>query len=131
MMREESVIYQGDNTSDVNLMAALAAMGVSATTVSVSRGGRVHRVWELTSRSADGQFNTSELLEWWRDETFEHREFGHPFARLKAAMRIRRDLVDGIKKDRPLEFVTHGDKIAIISPTCSEETERQIVGRLQ
>lgn len=124
-------VWHGSNTSDVNLMAALAAMGVNADTACAQSGGRVTRVWTLAAESNDGKWKTADLLKWWRDDSFEHTHFGHPFACLKAAMRIRKDIVDGIKKDKPLAFVQNGDQVALIHPDCSDETETKIMGGMQ
>ena len=124
-------VWHGDNTSDTNLMAALAAMGVNADTACAESKGRIKRVWTLAPMSNDGKWKTSELLKWWRDDSFETTHFGHPFAVVKAALRIRKEIVDGIKKDKPLAFVKNGDQIALIHPDCSAETESKIMGGMQ
>jgi len=124
----KNTVVTGDNTSDVNLMAALAVMKVNADTACVQSRGKITRVWTLDSESFDGKWKTRDLLKWWNDETFEDKNPDHVFGKLKAALRIRRDIVDGIKKDKPLAFVQHGDSLAVIHPDCSAETEDKILG---
>lgn len=123
----------GTNTSDVNLVAALTAMGVpvdEVPTIGIARQvGQAEgsRVWRIGSVSNCGKFNTSDLVVWWRDNKFHENNRNHPFAYIKAALWNRKMLVDAIKKDRPLVQIRKGDQIAFLHPDCSSDTERKIL----
>lgn len=130
MNKKQHIVHVGDTTGDINLMAALAAMGVNAQTAAGTRNGKTTRVWLLAKESNDGKYKTKQLLEWWRDDSFEHTNFGHPFAHLKAAMRIRKKLVADIKGDKPLEVIANGQERILIHPDADKHTEDVAFGRI-
>ena len=130
-MSQQNALLYGDNTSDINLVSALAAMGVDAETAAVNTPRGIQRIYMLDTKTKDGRYTTKELITAWKgDIDWIKGNVEHPFAYVMNALRIRKELVDGIKKDKPMEKVTRGDSVALLKPDCSEETEKEIMGRM-
>lgn len=121
----------GTNTSDIRLVSALTAMGIlcddrNASGALISKGGSV-RIWRVSEASNCGKWKTSDLLRWWRDNTFHVTNPQHPFAYVKCALWNHKQLTTAIKTDKPLVLVEKGESFAYLHPDCSAETERQIL----
>jgi len=123
----------GTNTSDIRLVSALTAMGIKCDDKTpsgalVGNGSSV-RIWRVSDQSNCGKWKTSDLIRWWRDNTFHVTNPQHPFAYVKCALWNHKQLVTAIKGDRPLVLVEKGESFAYLHPDCSSETERQILSQ--
>jgi hypothetical protein len=85
-------LIHGSNTSDIRLVAALGAMGITCDESSGSASGAVqtrsgiNRVWNLSTVSNCGLWKLKDLQNWWRDRQFHIANPDHPFNRVKCAM---------------------------------------------
>lgn len=101
---ENQLIVKVRNTQ---LAAALIAVGVQLRTdppYTVHLDDRDNRIttWLFEDKSADGVYNTSELIKAWQDDV----EFGeenptHPFTFAMHAMKNYKKLVDHVKHQKP------------------------------
>ena len=115
-------------TSNTSLAAALTAVGIPLAKkpfVRVvgdnTRGERL--VWFFEPQSADGQYQTAELIAAWNDDGWHQANPEHPFAYIKCALRNRERLVDKVKRDVPLACVRQRGKIAFIPLNASPRTQ--------
>lgn len=132
-MNNRPLILCGRRTTpDINLVAALVAMGFDAETGATQSGeDHVSRVFVISANSRDGRHNVHDLLAAWREgEPWVRKNPEHPFAYLMMGMRIRKELLEGIKTDAPMISVRQEDSLALLKPNCSKETERNILGRM-
>ena len=130
-MRTETTALTGTNTSDINLVSALNAMGISGETGAVNHNGSITRVYVMDAKSVDGAYKTKDLVNAWREgEPWIMENPNHPFAYLMRAMKCRKLLLDGIKQDLPLERITVGDSHAFMNPRCSKESEAKLLNEL-
>jgi len=116
------------STSNTNLTAALTAMGVPLSEKPfvqvVGEGISGQRtIWFLEPQSADGRFQTKDLIAAWHDEAWHLANPEHPFAYIKCALMNRRQLVDKVKQDVPLACIKRKGKIAFIPLNASPRTE--------
>jgi hypothetical protein len=118
----------GGNTSDIRLVAALTAMGVTCDDLASAATGNV-RVWRMSEFSNCGKYKTRDLIMFWRDSNFHNHNPDHPFAYIKAALWNHKMLVEAVKEDKPLVEIRKGNSIAYLHPDCSSETERKILSR--
>lgn len=123
----------GTNSSDSRLIAALTAMGIFCDEKSgsgaINTGGNTVRVWSISEVSNCGKWRSKELIQWWRDQSFHVTNPQHPFAYVKCALWNHKQIVAGIKMDKPLVLVEKGDSFAYLHPDCSSETERKILSQ--
>lgn len=126
----------GSLTSDIRLVAAVAAMGVPFNefqpTVGIAateHSTRGHRVWNLGKVSNCGKYTLEQLTAAWRDQNFHKTNPQHPFAFVKAALWNHKVLVEALKTDKPLVQVKRGESIALLHPDCSARTEEKILTR--
>ena len=115
-------------TSNTSLAAALTAVGIPLAERPFARvvgdGIRGDRlVWFFEPQSADGKFQTKELIEAWNDDGWHHANPEHPFAYIKCALKNRERLVDKVKQDVPLACVKRRGKIALLPLNASPRTE--------
>lgn len=131
-MNRQKTLLHGDNTSDINLVSALVTMGVDAETGAVNTPRGIQRIYMLSPESNDGRYTTKELLSaWYEGEEWIKRNGEHPFAYVMSCLMRRKSLIDGIKKDRPMERVSNGDSISLLKPDCSKEVENKVLGGAQ
>ena len=123
------------STSNTCLAAALSAIGIPLAQKPFARvvgdGIRGERViWFFEPQSADGRFQTKELIAAWHDDAWHHRNPEHPFAYIKCAMLNRERLVDKVKQDVPLACIKRRGKIAFIPLDASPRVEEMIFRQL-
>ena len=127
-LKESNTILKGSNTSDINLVSALMAMGFNGDSGAVRHGSGVTRVYIMDAKSVCGTYSSAELMKaWWKGEEWIQENNTHPFAYLMRAMMCRKTLLDGIKQDLPLERISCEDSHAFIKPNCSPETEAKLL----
>jgi hypothetical protein len=122
-----SSFIHGKNTADLNLVAALAAMGVPCDEHHPTVSSGDTRLWRMGEVSNCGKYKTAELIVFWRDSQFHIRNPHHPFAFVKVALWNKKIITDAVKKDRQLVQIRKGNSIAFLHPDCSSETERKIL----
>jgi hypothetical protein len=115
-------------TSNTALAAALSALGIPLAEKPFVRvvgdGIRGERVvWFFDPQSADGKFQTKQLIEAWNDDTWHLANPEHPFAYIKAALMNREALVTKIKQDVPLACISRRGKFAFLPLNASPKTE--------
>ena len=122
-------------TSNTSLAAALTAVGIPLSEKPFVRvvgdGIQAERVvWFFEPQSADGKFQTKELIQAWNDDAWHLANPEHPFAYIKCSLLNRERLVDKVKRDVPLACVHRRGKIALLSLDASPRTEELILRQL-
>jgi hypothetical protein len=122
-------------TSNTDLASALTAVGIPLAEKPFVRvvGDGIHGervVWFFEPQSADGKFQTRELIDAWNDDEWHLAHPEHPFAYIKCALLNRHRLVDKVKRDVPLGCVRRRGKIALIPLDASPRTEELILRNL-
>ena len=115
-------------TSNTALAAALFALGIPLAEKPFVRvvgdGIRGERVvWFFDTQSADGTYQTKQLIEAWNDDSWHLANPEHPFAYIKAALMNREALVRKIKQDVPLACISRRGKFAFLPLNASPKTE--------
>ena len=123
------------STSNTCLAAALSAVEIDFAPKPFVRvvgdGIRGERVvWFFEPQSADGRFQTRELIAAWHDDAWHRANPEHPFAYIKCAMLNRERLVDKVKQDVPLACIKRRGKIAFIPLDASARVEEAIFRKL-
>lgn len=130
-MQSNHILRSTEGTKDINLVAALVAVGIDVETRAMQTPTGVARFYAFSPQTRDGRYKVADLLRGWEQgEEWIKENPEHPFAYLMVGMRIRKELVDGIKQDKPFVPIKRGDALALLRPDCSEETERNLIGRM-
>jgi len=105
-------------TTNTDLAAALAALGIpprQGNAVKQLQGDRGTRLcFFFQERSADGRFDTREMIKAWSDPTFIDRFPEHPMSYLMAGFRNRSSLLSYVKSGVPTYVQERGRKIAFV-----------------
>ena len=120
-------------TSNTCLAAALTAVGIPFAERPFARvvgDGGERLVWFFEPQSADGKFQTRDLIAAWNDEAWHLANPEHPFAYIKCAMKNRERLVDKVKQNVPLACVKRRGKIALLPLNASPRTEELFLRHL-
>ena len=130
-MKKETTAITGTNTSDINLVSSLNAMGIGGETGAVNHNGETTRVYIMDTVSSDGKIKTKDLISAWKEgEEWIKRNNTHPYAYIMRVLMCRKKLLDGIKQDLPLERISSGDSHAFLSPNCSPESEAKLLSEM-
>lgn len=125
------------NVSDINLAAALAAIGIP---LKEHEDGSPPFIKLQTGKGTSFTFffesefegmNTQHFVDAWHDDEYIKENPEEPFAYIKAAMKENRPaLLDVINQSCSLVCIEKGKKFALISSNATEEQRKQLLKRL-
>ena len=128
-----ATFIHGSNTSDIRLVAAMAAMGIRCDEQGAGgalvSGGSTVRVWLISDVSDCGKWKAADLKRWWMDSNFHKSSPQHPFAYVKVALWNHKIITEAVKSNKALVCIRKGESLAYLHPDCSANTEREILGQ--
>jgi len=121
-------------TSDLNLTAALLALGIPASEetpfVKIKTVKGEQYKFFLQESSICGKYKTGEMMIAWNDPAFADNNPEHPLAYIKCANSNREGLLDVVKQSVELIVIEKNGKMAIINKGASKEFQDKIFSQI-